>query len=111
MQMSGINLDVYKAHGTRAASVSSAHRAHAPIQEILNKARRWSYQNFVIYYDKRFETSESSVCQFQEAVLTMECFFCETCNKRVEIYLLYSLVGIWHIFVFPHRISCHVTVS
>ena len=110
MPMSGPNLDVYKAHSTRAALVSAAHRAHVPIQEIFNKARWWSYQNFVIYYDKRFESSESSVCQFQEAVLTLECFFRETCNKRVEIYLLYSLVGVWHIFLFSHRISCHVTV-
>ena len=110
MPMSGLNLDVYKAHSTRAALVSAAHRAHVPIQEIFNKARWWSYQNFVIYYDKRFESSESSVCQFQEAVLTLECFFRETCNKRVEIYLLYSLVGVWHIFFFSFCISCHVTV-
>ena len=37
MQMSGINLDVYKAHNTRAALVSAAHRAQDPIQEILTK--------------------------------------------------------------------------
>ena len=38
MQLSGINLDVYKAHSTRAASVSAAHRAQVPVQEILRKA-------------------------------------------------------------------------
>ncbi|CAH3183232.1 unnamed protein product [Porites lobata] len=31
MQLSGINLDVYKAHSTRAASVSAAHRAQVPV--------------------------------------------------------------------------------
>ena len=37
MQMSGINLDVYKTHSTRAASASAAHRAQVPIQEIFSK--------------------------------------------------------------------------
>ena len=37
MQLSGTNLDVYKAHSTRAASVSAAHRAQVPVQEILSK--------------------------------------------------------------------------
>lgn len=38
MQLSGINLNVYEAHSTRAASVSAAHRAEVPVQEILRKA-------------------------------------------------------------------------
>lgn len=48
MQMSGINLDVYKAHSTRAASVSAAHRAQVPIQGILSKAGWSSAQTFAI---------------------------------------------------------------
>ena len=71
MQMSGINLDVYKAHSTRAASVSAAHRAQVPIQEILSKAGLSSTQTFGIYYDKNLDTSESSAVQFEEAVLTL----------------------------------------
>ena len=47
MQMSGINLD--KAHSTRAASVSAAHRAPVPIQEILNKAGWSSVETFAIF--------------------------------------------------------------
>ena len=66
-----INLDVYKAHSTRAASVSAAHRAQVPIQEILSKAGWSSTQTFAIYYDKNLDTSESSASQFQEAVLTL----------------------------------------
>ena len=71
MQMSGINLDVHKAHSTRAASVSAAHRAQVPVQEILSKAGWSSTQTFAIYYDKNLDTSESSASQFQEAVLTL----------------------------------------
>lgn len=70
MQLSGINLDVYKAHSTRAASVSAAHRARVPVQEILRKAGWSSAQTFAIYYDKNLDTSESSASQFQEAILT-----------------------------------------
>ena len=50
MQLSGISLDVYKAHSTRAVSVSAAHRAQVPIQEILSKAGWSSAQTFAIYY-------------------------------------------------------------
>ena len=71
MQLSGINLDVYKAHSTRAASVSAAHRAQVPVQEILRKAGWSSAQTFAIYYDKNLDTSESSASQFQEAILTL----------------------------------------
>ena len=71
MQMSGIHLDVYKAHSTRAASVAAAHRAEVPIQEILSKAGWSCAQTFAIYYDKNLETSESSTSQFQEAILTL----------------------------------------
>ncbi|CAH3031028.1 unnamed protein product [Pocillopora meandrina] len=70
VQLSGINLDVYKAHSTRAASVSAAHRAQVPVQEILRKAGWSSAQTFAIYYDKNLDTSESSASQFQEAILT-----------------------------------------
>ena len=71
MQLSGINLDVYKVHSTRAASVSAAHRAQVPVQEILRKAGWSSAQTFAIYYDKNLDTSESSTSQFQEAILTL----------------------------------------
>ena len=71
IQLSGINLDVYKAHSTRAASVSAAHRAQVPVQEILRKAGWSSAQTFAIYYDKNLDTSESSASQFQEAILTL----------------------------------------
>ena len=37
MQLSGINLNVYKAHSTTAASLSAAHRAQVPIQEFSGK--------------------------------------------------------------------------
>ena len=57
MQMAGINLDVYKAHITREASVSAAHRAQVPIQEILSKAGWGSAQKFAIHYDKNLDTS------------------------------------------------------
>ena len=69
MQMSGINLDVYKAHGTRSASVyTCAHWAQVPLQEIFNKAGWPSAQTFAIYYEKSLDTSESSASQFQEAI-------------------------------------------
>lgn len=57
--------------GTRAASVSAAHRAQVPIQGILSKAGWSSAQTFAIYYDKNLDTSESSASQFQEAILTL----------------------------------------
>ena len=71
MQLSGINLNVYKAHGARAASLSAAHRAQVPVQKILRKAGWPSAQTFAIYYDKNLDTSESSAYEFQEAILTL----------------------------------------
>lgn len=71
MQLSGINLNVFKAHSTRAASVSAAHRAQVSVQEILRKAGCSSAQTFAIYYDKNLDTSVSSASQFQEAILTL----------------------------------------
>ena len=73
MQLSGItcNLDVYKAHSTRAASASATHRAQVPVQEILRKAGWSSAQTFAIYYDKNLDSSESSASQFPEAILTL----------------------------------------
>ena len=71
MQMSGINLDVYKAHSTRGASVSAAHRAQVPIQQIFSKAGWSSAQTFAIYYDKNLDTSKSSASQLEEAILTL----------------------------------------
>lgn len=71
MQMSGVNLDVYKAQSTRAASLSASHRAQVPIQEILSKAGWLSAQTFAIYYEKNLDTSESSASQFQETILTL----------------------------------------
>ena len=61
MQLSEINLNVYKAHSTRAASVSVC----------LRKAGWSSAQTFAIYYDKNLDTSESSASQFEEAILTL----------------------------------------
>ena len=52
MQMSGIDLNIYKAHCTREASVPAAHRAHVPIHEILNKAGWSSACTFATYYDE-----------------------------------------------------------
>ncbi|XP_068737579.1 uncharacterized protein [Montipora capricornis] len=78
MQMSGINLNVYKAHSTRTASVSPAHRAQVTIQEILSKAGWSSAQTFAIYNNKNLDTSESSASQFQEAILTLQCFLLRT---------------------------------
>ena len=71
MQLSGINLDVYKAHSRRAASVSAAHRAQAPVQEIIRKAGWSCPQTFAIFYDKNLDTSENSASQVQEAILTL----------------------------------------
>lgn len=61
MQLSGINLNVYKAHSTRAASVSAAQR----------KAGWSSAQTFAIYYDKNLDISGSSASQFEEAILRL----------------------------------------
>lgn len=69
--MSGINLNVYKAYSSRAASVSAAHRAQVPTQENPSKAARSSAQTCAIYYDKNLEISESSASQFQEAIWTL----------------------------------------
>ena len=69
MQMSGIDLNTYKAHSTRAASVSAAHRAQVPFQEILNKAGWSSARTFATYSDNRLDTSKYSVSLFEEAIL------------------------------------------
>ena len=61
LQLSGINLNVYKAHSTRAASVSAAQR----------KAGWSSAQTFAIYYDKNLDISGSSASHFEEAILRL----------------------------------------
>ena len=71
MQLSGINLDAYKARSRRAASVSASHRAQVPLQEIIGKAGWSCAQTFAIYYDKNLDISESSASQVQEAILTL----------------------------------------
>ena len=71
MQLSGVNLDVYKAISTRAASVSATHRAKVPIQEILSKAGWSSAQTFAIYCAKNLDTSKGRASQFQEGILTL----------------------------------------
>ena len=69
MQMSGIDLNIYKEHSTSEASVSTAHRAQVPLHEILNKAEWSSARTCATYYDKRLDTSKDSVSHFEEAIL------------------------------------------
>ena len=100
MQLSGINLNVYKAHCTTAASVSAAHRAQVPVQEILRKAGWLSAQTFAIYYDENLDTSESSASQFEEAILTLMISLENLVINGLEIYVCCLLVVIWHIYLF-----------
>ena len=50
MQLSGLDLTVFKAHSTRAASTSAAKRALVPIQDIIDKAGWSSAQTFAAFY-------------------------------------------------------------
>lgn len=52
MRQSGIDTEKYKAHSTRAASVSLAHLNRVPVTEILNVAGWTSEKTFATYYKK-----------------------------------------------------------
>lgn len=56
MTLAGVDTKIFKAHSTRAASASAAHK-HVPIDTILNTVG-WSNANtFAKYYHKRIVTS------------------------------------------------------
>ena len=63
--MSGIDLNIYKAHSTRA------HTTQKPIDEILNKAGWSSARTFATYYDKRLNTSKDGASHFEETILKL----------------------------------------
>ena len=46
MATAGINVDHFKAHSVRAASVSAAHKCNVPVQSILDKAGWTSEKTF-----------------------------------------------------------------
>lgn len=52
MQKSGINIQKYKAHSTRAASVSKASSKFVPVDDILNVAGWKSEKTFAAFYKK-----------------------------------------------------------
>ena len=69
MQLSGLDLTVFKAHSTRAASTSAAKRAQVPIQDIhvIDKAGWSSAQTFATFYKREIVSPNAN--SFARAVL------------------------------------------
>lgn len=67
MNLSGIDISVYKPHSTRGASTSRAKQSGVPMTEILKVAGWNNDQTFAKYYDKPIQQEGQQ--SFQEAVL------------------------------------------
>jgi len=67
MQLSGLDLTVFKAHSTRAASTSAAKRAQVPIQDIIDRAGWSSAQTFATFYKREIVSPNAN--SFARAVL------------------------------------------
>ena len=67
MQLSGLDLTVFKAHSTRAASTSAAKRAQVPIQDIIGRAGWSSAQTFATFYKREIVSPIAN--SFARAVL------------------------------------------
>ena len=65
LTMAGINTSVFKAHSTRAASVSAASAGMVPTSEIIERASWTNEATFRKYYRKPIDKSEN----YQNAVL------------------------------------------
>ena len=68
MEMSGININVFKVHSIRSASVSKAKQNNVPIHDILKTAGWSSVKTFAKFYDKEIL---DSVNTFQDGVLSI----------------------------------------
>ena len=63
MEESGVNTAIFKAHSTRAAAASAAHRHKVPIASIM-KAGMWKSANtFAKFYNRPVETVDNSFAQ------------------------------------------------
>mgnify|MGYP001795637579 CR=1 FL=1 len=69
MQLSGIDINLFKTHSTRAASTSAAKKAQVPLQEILDRAGWSSAKTFATFYNK--EVIPSNVNSYAEVVLQL----------------------------------------
>lgn len=67
MALAGIDVNMFKAHSVRAASVSSAHRCFIPVGEIVKMAG-WSNENTFRKYYKKDLPAEGN---YQEAILSL----------------------------------------
>lgn len=67
MAASGVNMQVYKAHSTRAASVSAAADSSVPMESILSTAGWSSERTFAKFYKKPILHSQRT---FAESVLS-----------------------------------------
>ena len=63
MKLAGINVEQYKSHSTRGATVSAANRLGVPLNLILKRASWRSEDSFAKYYNKKLEKEEARVGQ------------------------------------------------
>lgn len=60
MATAGVDVDQFKAHSVRAASVSAANKCHVPIQAILDKAGWTSERTFQKFYNKPIQNVQEN---------------------------------------------------
>ena len=69
MSLAGIDTDLFKAHSTRSAATSAAHRRHVPVADIM-KAASWRQEStFVKFYKREVEKKNT---HFAHAVLSLD---------------------------------------
>lgn len=67
LALAGLDVNIYKAHSVRAASVSAARVNFLPVQDIIKRAGWTGEQTFNKYYNKPVKRATS----YESAVLTM----------------------------------------
>ena len=68
MFRSGIDVETFKAHSVRSASVTKAKKANIPMSIILGKAGWSSAHTFATYYDKQIKEADEGTV-FAQGVL------------------------------------------
>ena len=69
LQLSGVDVSMFKAHSFRGAAASAAFSRGCSINEILSTGDWSSVRNFYKYYLRGIDTNGNNSCHFAEAVL------------------------------------------
>ena len=91
LRLSGVRIDIFSGHSTRAASSSKAKLAGLSVDSILECVGWSNEQTFARYYNKKIV----DINAFANVVLT--CFWCKLISEPWGLSIIYNLNIILHI--------------